>query len=239
MPTICVDQWDSPTECAIYSINRSTITETSVRTNCFAWNIRNDEKSRRGGSQFPPSWNNRCWNKATWKVDRCCSMLTFVRQDAELVRDPVRIAEPSEVDSWLAQKRWFVQEIWKSDEQQPLKLTAIARISPWLSSRGLRYSNPGDCEWVLWPEHEQHPHPANDEPSGAVEYSRSITLVCTAKKSYNNKVHEWTTEKKSINCEKVRFQFCSEGVEWESGITQIHGELFPHGRRSILETSWT
>ena len=26
--------------------NRSTITETSVRTNCFAWNVRNDEKSR-------------------------------------------------------------------------------------------------------------------------------------------------------------------------------------------------
>ena len=58
--------------------NRSTITETSVRTNCFAWNIRNEEKSRRGGSQFHPSWNNRCWNKATWKVDRGCSMLTFV-----------------------------------------------------------------------------------------------------------------------------------------------------------------
>ena len=53
--------------------NRSTITETSVRTNCFAWNIRNDEKSRRGRSQFHPSWNNRCWNKATWKVDRGCS----------------------------------------------------------------------------------------------------------------------------------------------------------------------
>ena len=30
--------------------------------------------------------------------------------------------------------------------------------------------------------------------------------------------------KKSINCEKVWFQFCSEGVERESEITQVHRE---------------
>ena len=45
-------------------------------------------------------------------------------------------------------------------------------------------------------------------------------------------------KKKSINCEKVRFQFCSEGVEWESGITQVHRERVPHGRR-VVEPSWT
>ena len=43
---------------------------------------------------------------------------------------------------------------------------------------------------------------------------------------------------KSINYEKVRFQFCSEGVERESGITQVHRERVPHGRRDVVETSW-
>ena len=45
----------------------------------------------------------------------------------------------------------------------------------------------------------------------------NITLARTAKKKKlldNNKVHEWKTENKSFNYEKVRFQFCSEGVEW-------------------------
>ena len=45
--------------------------------------------------------------------------------------------------------------------------------------------------------------------------------------------------KKSINYEKVRFQFCSEGVERESGITQVHRERVPHGRRGVVEPSWT
>ena len=47
-------------------------------------------------------------------------------------------------------------------------------------------------------------------------------------KIYNNTVHEWSMEKKSISCEKVRFQSCSEGVEQESGITQVHWERVPH-----------
>ena len=45
--------------------------------------------------------------------------------------------------------------------------------------------------------------------------------------------------KKSVNFEKVRFQFCSEGVERESGITQVHRERVPHGRRGVVEPSWT
>ena len=44
--------------------------------------------------------------------------------------------------------------------------------------------------------------------------------------------------KKSVNFEKVRFQFCSEGVERESGITQVHRERVPHGRRGVVEPSW-
>ena len=44
--------------------------------------------------------------------------------------------------------------------------------------------------------------------------------------------------KKSINCEKVRFQFCSKGVERESGITQVHRERVPHGRRGVIKPSW-
>ena len=46
-------------------------------------------------------------------------------------------------------------------------------------------------------------------------------------------------KKKSIDYEKVRFQFCSEGVERESGITQVHRERVPHGRRGVVEPSWT
>ena len=38
---------------------------------------------------------------------------------------------------------------------------------------------------------------------------------------------------------KVRFQFCSEGVERESGIAQVHRERVPHGRRGVVEPSWT
>ena len=44
---------------------------------------------------------------------------------------------------------------------------------------------------------------------------------------------------KSINYEKVRFQFCSKGVERESGITQVHREQVPYGRRGVVEPSWT
>ena len=58
------------------------------------------------------------------------------------------------------------------------------------------------------------------------------------KTTESNKVHEWKT-KKSINYEKVRFQFCSQGVERESGITQVHREQVPHGRRGLVEPSWT
>ena len=41
--------------------------------------------------------------------------------------------------------------------------------------------------------------------------------------------------KKSFDYEKVRFQFCSEGVERESGITQVHRERVPHGRRGVVD----
>ena len=43
----------------------------------------------------------------------------------------------------------------------------------------------------------------------------------------------------SINCEKVRFQFCSEEVEREPGITPVHRKRVPHGRRVVVEPSWT
>ena len=46
-------------------------------------------------------------------------------------------------------------------------------------------------------------------------------------------------QKKSINCEKVRFQFWSEEVERKSGITQVCQERVPHNRRGVIEPSWT
>ena len=71
--------------------------------------------------------------------------------------------------------------------------------------------------------------PANKHHVGA--HGEKATII---------KVHEWTTEKnQSINCEKVRFQFCSKWVERESGITQVQRERVPHGRRGVIEPSWT
>ena len=48
----------------------------------------------------------------------------------------------------------------------------------------------------------------------------NITLARTAKKKKLKRIIKYMNEKrkKSINYEKVRFQFCSEGVERESGI---------------------
>ena len=69
----------------------------------------------------------------------------------------------------------------------------------------------------------------------------NITLTRTAKKqNYREKIKYMIDKrKKSVNFEKVRFQFCSEGVERESGITQVHRERVPHGRRGVVEPSWT
>ena len=67
----------------------------------------------------------------------------------------------------------------------------------------------------------------------------NITLARTAKKKIK-RIIKYMNEKrkKSINYENVRFQFCSEGVERESGITQVHRERVPHDRRSVVEPSW-
>ena len=45
--------------------------------------------------------------------------------------------------------------------------------------------------------------------------------------------------KNQSTMKKVRFQFCSEGVERKSGIAQVHRERVPHGRRGVVEPSWT
>ena len=65
----------------------------------------------------------------------------------------------------------------------------------------------------------------------------SITLARTANK-LKIKYMNGQRKKKSINCEKVRFQFCSKGVKRESGITQVHRERVPHGRRGVIKPSW-
>ena len=68
----------------------------------------------------------------------------------------------------------------------------------------------------------------------------NITLASTAKKKLKRIIKNMNEKrKKSIDYEKVRFQFCSEGMERESGITQVHRERVPHGRRGVVEPSWT
>ena len=69
--------------------------------------------------------------------------------------------------------------------------------------------------------------PANEHHGGAHGEKKLRTII----KYINEK------RKKSINYEKVRFQFCSEGVERESGITQVYRERVPHSRRGVVEPS--
>ena len=66
----------------------------------------------------------------------------------------------------------------------------------------------------------------------------NITLARTAKKATIIKYMNGQ-RKNSINCKKVRFQFCSKGVERESGITQIQREWVPLSSRGLVEPSWT